>query len=33
MKARNSFQPVLPEVSVDAWVGDAVVDAVDNVVL
>jgi hypothetical protein len=32
-KARNSFRPVPPEVSVDAWVGDAVVEAVDNVVL
>jgi hypothetical protein len=25
-KARNSFRPVLPEVSVDAWVGDAVAE-------
>jgi hypothetical protein len=32
-KARNSFWPIPPEVSVDAWVGDAVVEAVDNVVL
>jgi hypothetical protein len=32
-KARNSFQPVPPEVSVDAWIGDAVVDAIDDVVL
>jgi hypothetical protein len=33
MKARNSFQPVPPKVSVDAWVGDAVVEAVDNIIL
>jgi hypothetical protein len=33
MKARNSFQPVPPEVSIDARVGDAVVEAVDDVVL
>jgi hypothetical protein len=33
MKARNTFQPVPPEVSVDAWVGDAVVEAVDDVIL
>jgi hypothetical protein len=33
MKPHNSFQPVPPEVSVDAWVGDAVVEAVDDVVL
>jgi hypothetical protein len=33
MKARNSFWPVPSEVSVDAWVGDAVVEAVDDVVL
>jgi hypothetical protein len=32
-KARNSFRPVPPKVSVDAWVGDAVVEAVDDVVL
>jgi hypothetical protein len=32
-KACNSFWPVLPEVSVDAWVGDAVVEVVDDVVL
>jgi hypothetical protein len=32
-KARNSFWPIPPEVSVDAWVGDAVVEAVDDVVL
>jgi hypothetical protein len=33
MKARNSFRPVPPEISVDAWVGDAVLETVDNVVL
>jgi hypothetical protein len=33
MKPRNSFRPIPPEVSVDAWVGDAVVEAVDDVVL
>jgi hypothetical protein len=33
MKARNSFRPILPEVSVDAWVGDAIVEAVDDVIL
>jgi hypothetical protein len=33
MKARNSFRPVPPEVSVDAWVGDAVVETVDDVFL
>jgi hypothetical protein len=32
-KARNSFRPVMPKVSVDAWVGDAVVEAVDDVTL
>jgi hypothetical protein len=32
-KARNSFRPVPPEVSVNAWVGDAVVEAVDDVIL
>jgi hypothetical protein len=32
-KARNSFWPILPEVSIDAWVGDAVVEAVDDVIL
>jgi hypothetical protein len=32
-KARNSFQPVLPEIFVDAWVGYAIVEAVDDVVL
>jgi hypothetical protein len=32
-KARNSFQPVPPEVSVDAWVGEAVVEIVDDVFL
>jgi hypothetical protein len=29
----NSFRSVLPKVSVDAWVGDAVVEAVDDVFL
>jgi hypothetical protein len=29
----NSLQPVPPEVSVDAWIGDAVVEAVDDVLL
>jgi hypothetical protein len=33
MKARNSFRPIPPEVSVDAWVGDAIVEVVDDVVL
>jgi hypothetical protein len=32
-KARNSVRPIPPEVSVDAGVGDAVVEAVDDVVL
>jgi hypothetical protein len=32
-KARNSLRPVPPEISVDARVGDAVVEAVDDVVL
>jgi hypothetical protein len=33
MKAHNSLRPVLPEIPIDAWVGDAVVEAVDDVVL
>jgi hypothetical protein len=33
MKAHNSLRPVPPEIPVDAWVGDAVVEAVDDVVL
>jgi hypothetical protein len=33
MKARNSFRPVPPEVSVDAWVGDAIVEEIDDVVV
>jgi hypothetical protein len=33
MKPRNSFWSVPPEVSVDAWVGDTVVEAVDDVFL
>jgi hypothetical protein len=32
-KAHNSLRPVPPEISVDARVGDAVVEAVDDVVL
>jgi hypothetical protein len=30
---RNSLRPVLPEVSVDVWIGDAVVEAVNDVLL
>jgi hypothetical protein len=33
MQPRNSLRPVLPEVFVDAWIGDAVVEAVDDVLL
>jgi hypothetical protein len=33
MKARNSLRPIPPKIPVDAWVGDAVVEAVDDVVL
>jgi hypothetical protein len=33
MQPCNSLRPVPPEVSVDAWVGDAVVEAVDDVLL
>jgi hypothetical protein len=33
MKARNSLRPVPPKIPVDAWVGDAIVEAVDDVVL
>jgi hypothetical protein len=32
-KARNSPRPVPPKIPVDAWVGDAVVEAVDDVIL
>jgi hypothetical protein len=32
-KPRNSLRPVPPEVSVDAWIGDAIVEAVDDVLL
>jgi hypothetical protein len=32
-KPHNSLWPVPPEVSVDAWIGDAVVEAVDDVLL
>jgi hypothetical protein len=31
-KARNSLRPVPPKIPVDAWVGDAVVETVDDVV-
>jgi hypothetical protein len=33
MKARNGLQPVPPKIPVDAWVSDAVVEAVDDVIL
>jgi hypothetical protein len=33
MKPRNSFRPVPPKVSVDAWAGDAIVEVVDCVLL
>jgi hypothetical protein len=33
MKARNSLRPVAPEIPVDARVGDAVVETIDDVVL
>jgi hypothetical protein len=33
MKPCNSFRSVPPKVSVDAWVGDAVVEAADDVFL
>jgi hypothetical protein len=32
-KPCNNLQLVLPKVSVDAWIGDAVVEAVDDVLL
>jgi hypothetical protein len=32
-KARNSLRPIPPKIFVDAWVGDAVVEVVDDVVL
>jgi hypothetical protein len=32
-KARNSLWPVPPKIPVDAWISDAVVEAVDDVVL
>jgi hypothetical protein len=32
-KARNSLRPVPPKIPVDAWVGDAVVETVDDVIL
>jgi hypothetical protein len=33
MKARNSLRPIPPKIPVDAWVDDAVVEAVDDFVL
>jgi hypothetical protein len=33
MKARNGLRPILPKISVDVWVSDAVVEAVDDVIL
>jgi hypothetical protein len=33
MQPRNSLRLVPPEVSVDAWIGDAVVEPVDDVLL
>jgi hypothetical protein len=33
MKPCNSFRSVLPKVFVDAWVGDAIVEAIDDVFL
>jgi hypothetical protein len=32
-KTHNSLRPVLPKIPVDAWVSDAVVETVDDVVL
>jgi hypothetical protein len=32
-KARNSLRPVPPKIPVDAWVGDAVVETIDDVIL
>jgi hypothetical protein len=32
-KSYNSFWSISPKVSIDAWVGDAIVEAVDNVLL
>jgi hypothetical protein len=32
-KPRNSFRPIPPKVSVDAWVSDAVVEVVNDVLL
>jgi hypothetical protein len=32
-KASNSLQPVLPEIHVDARIGDAVVETIDDVAL
>jgi hypothetical protein len=33
MKPRNSFRSVPPKVFVDGWVGDAIVEAVDDIFL
>jgi hypothetical protein len=33
MQPRNSLRPVPPEVSIDVWIGDAVVEAEDDVLL
>jgi hypothetical protein len=32
-QSRNSLRPVPPEVFVDGWIGDAVVEAIDDVLL
>jgi hypothetical protein len=32
-KACNGFGPIAPEIPIDAWVGDAIVKAVDDVLL
>jgi hypothetical protein len=32
-RARNGLRPIPPKISIDAWVGDAVVEAVDDVIL
>jgi hypothetical protein len=32
-KARNSLRPIPPKIPIDAWVGDAVLEAIDNVIL
>jgi hypothetical protein len=33
VKPYNSFRSILPKVSVDAWVDDAIVEAIDDVFL